>query len=68
MTYIFVKKHFVKLIASAKFRSMRGASHQPAFMSGCLTISHVFVLSTSLGERCVGKGGSIVCWEGGKGV
>ena len=28
------------LIASAKPRSARGASHQPAFMSGCLTISH----------------------------
>ena len=28
------------LIASAKSRSARGASHQPAFMSGCLTISH----------------------------
>ena len=29
------------LIASAKFRSMMGASHQPTFMSGCLTISHM---------------------------
>ena len=28
------------VIASAKSRSVRGASHQPAFMSGCLTISH----------------------------
>ena len=28
------------LIASAKSWSVRGASHQPAFMSGCLTISH----------------------------
>ena len=27
------------LIASAKSRSTRGASHQPAFMGGCLTIS-----------------------------
>ena len=27
------------LIVSAKSRSARGASHQPAFMSGCLTIS-----------------------------
>ena len=34
-------KHFyTMLIASAKPRSARGASHQPAFMSGCLTISH----------------------------
>ena len=28
------------LIASTKSRSVRGASHQPAFMSGCLIISH----------------------------
>ena len=28
------------LIASAESRSARGASHQPAFMSSCLTISH----------------------------
>ena len=28
------------LIASAKSRSVREAGHQPAFMSGCLTISH----------------------------
>ena len=30
----------VMLIASAKSQSVRGASHQPVFMSGCLTISH----------------------------
>ena len=30
----------IVLIASAKSRSVRGASHQPAFMSSCLTISH----------------------------
>ena len=30
----------VMLIVSAKSQSMRRASHQPAFMSGCLTISH----------------------------
>ena len=30
----------VMLIVSTKFRSARGASHQRAFMSGCLTISH----------------------------
>ena len=28
-------------IASAKSRSVRGASHQPAFMGICLTISHM---------------------------
>ena len=31
---------FFMLIASTKCRSVRGASHQPAFMSSCLTISH----------------------------
>ena len=30
----------VTLIASAKLRSVRGASHQPAVMVSCLTISH----------------------------
>ena len=29
-------------IASAKSQSMRGASHQPAFMSSCLTIVHMY--------------------------
>ena len=29
------------LIASAKSWSVRGASHQPAFMGSCLTISHI---------------------------
>ena len=29
------------LIASAKSCSVRGASHQPAFMGRCLTISHI---------------------------
>ena len=28
------------LIVSAKSWSARGGSHQPAFMSGCLTVSH----------------------------
>ena len=28
---------------SAKSRSARGASHQPAFMGNCLTISHMFL-------------------------
>ena len=28
------------VVASAKSRSARGASHHLAFMSGCLTISH----------------------------
>ena len=34
------KKSNFLLIALAKPRSMRGASHHPAFMSNCLTISH----------------------------
>ena len=29
-------------VASAKSRSMSGASHQPAFMSSCLTISQMW--------------------------
>ena len=33
----------VVLIASAKSWSMRGASQQPAFRSGCLTISHTYL-------------------------
>ena len=51
------------LIALAKSRSMRGSSHQPAFMSSCLTITHtcfpylprgktlVFYLGDSMLER-----------------
>ena len=30
-------------IASAESRSVRGASHQPIFMGGCLTISHMYL-------------------------
>ena len=72
----------VMLIASAKSQSARAASQRPAFMSGCLTISHMclpcllserrllfwrclFVVER---ERCAGKGGRVVHWEGGKGV
>ena len=29
-------------IASAKSWSLRGASHQPAFMGSCLTIGHMY--------------------------
>ena len=32
---------YVMLITSAKSQSIRGASHQPAFMADCLTISHM---------------------------
>ena len=32
--------NWILYIASAKSRSARGASHQPAFMNSCLTISH----------------------------
>ena len=31
-------------IALAKSRSVRGASHEPVFMSSCLTISHTFYM------------------------
>ena len=34
----------IVLIAWVKSRSVRGASHQPAFMSSCLTIIHTFYL------------------------
>ena len=44
----------VLLIASAKSRSARGASHQPAFMSGCLTISHTCL-------PCPPGKGSLLC-------
>ena len=33
----------VMLIASAKSRSARGASHQPVFMGSCLAISRTFL-------------------------
>ena len=42
------------LIASAKSWSARGASHQPAFMSGCLTISHTCL-------PCPPGKGSLLC-------
>ena len=32
------------LIPSAKSRNMRGATHQPAFISSRLTVSHTFYL------------------------
>ena len=45
----------VMLIASAKFRRARGASHQPVFMGSCLTISHRFLpcLSSRTVSLCV---------------
>ena len=52
-----IKKHeslTEMLIASAKSRSARGASHQPAFMSGCLTISHTCL-------PCPPGKGSLLC-------
>ena len=38
-------KNLVMLIASAKSWSVRGVSHQPAFMSSRLTVIHTFYLS-----------------------
>ena len=46
-----IKGKIVLFIASAKIpgRSARGASHHPALMGNCPTISHTFlVLSTQL--------------------
>ena len=65
---------FLLMIASAKSQSARGASHQPAFMSGCLTISHTFLSclpseSRLLFWRClfvVGREVSWERWEGGE--
>ena len=31
----------IRRVTSAKSRSVRGASHQPAFMGSCLTISQI---------------------------
>ena len=45
----------VVLIASAKSRSARGASHQPVFMGSSLTISHTclpFLLSGRVSPTC----------------
>ena len=69
----------VTLIALAKSRIERGASHQPAFMSGCLTISHTclpclpseitFLFWQDLfavGGRWAGKGWRVVTGKVGK--
>ena len=34
----------VMLIVLAKYRGVKGASHQPAFMGSCLTISYTCLL------------------------
>ena len=63
------------LFASAKSQSAREASHQPAFMSNCLTISHTVlpllpsgrtVFWSDLESLGRWKGGRVVSWEGGK--
>ena len=46
-----IKLQTFRWIASAKSRSVRGGSHQPAFMGSCLTICHVFVLSIQYMRR-----------------
>ena len=59
----FCERHFVKLIASA---------HQPAFMSGCLTINHTCFPCLprweggefgKVGEQCTGKMGKVYEWS-----
>ena len=69
------------LTALAKSWNVNGASHQQAFMSNCLTISHT-CLHCLPSERMLlfwrdlfvverdgaGTGGRLVTWEGGKGV
>ena len=44
------------MIASAKSRSARGASQQPAFMNSCLAISHTCV-------PCLPSGGTLLFWS-----
>ena len=41
-------------ISSAKSRSARGASHQPAFMDSCLTISHARLARLSSDQLVLG--------------
>ena len=45
LSLFLIKLQTFRWIASAKSQSVRGGSHQPAFMGSCLTICHVFVLS-----------------------
>ena len=47
-------------IALAKPQSARGASHQPAFMGSCLTISHMFL-------QCIHSGSVSPCVSGDTG-
>ena len=58
------------LIALAKFCNESEASHQPAFIGSCLTISHI-CLPCLPSRRVVslqsGKGGRIVRWQGQRG-
>ena len=56
------------LIASAKSRSARGVSHQPTFMSSCLTISHKCLLCLPSGRTLLFPSdlfvvGRMVSWE-----
>ena len=56
------------LIASVKSWSARGASHQPAFMSTCLTISHTCLLYLPTGRKSLFWSdlfvvGRVVIWE-----
>ena len=69
-------------IASAKSQSARGASHQPAYMGSCLTISHTclprrrsgrtlfwsnLLVAGKVVSREGEKGRRVVSWEGEKG-
>ena len=58
------------LIAPAKSRSARGASHHPAFTSGCLLVTRVCPVNL-VKQRCyfggiylsLGVGGGVGSWE-----
>ena len=58
----------IVLIESAKSRSTRGASHQPAFMSNCLTISYMCLACLPSGSKLLFLSdlfvvGRVVSWE-----
>ena len=72
-----IQSKILLLIASAKFWSARGASHQPAFMNSCLTIRHTclpclpsgrtLVIYLLLGEWWAKKNGRVVSKGGENG-
>ena len=60
--YTCMLMYVVRLIALAKFRSARETSHQPAFINGCLTISHI-CLSFLSSARKLFLSNLLVAWR-----